>query len=151
MGLPILRMSSKRVGVENGGGSSGKYVTRLPFPQLPKKAAETDTLDYFPTSLISVGKTSDGGNVSIFTKEGVSVYKEEYVLITCKGKAIFVGRRDERGRYQIPLVQSRGKWKPRKRKKRTKKYLQQDKSVYELPSTKEAIKWMHVMCGYPVK
>ena len=69
LGLPILRISSKRVGVENGGGSSGKYVTRLPFPQISKKAAEEDTFDNFPTYLMSIGKTSDDGNVSIFTKE----------------------------------------------------------------------------------
>ena len=24
-------------------------------------------------------------------------------------------------------------------------------SVYDLPSTKQAIKWMHAVCGYPVK
>ena len=71
MGLPILRISAKKVGVANGGTSRGKYVTELPFPQLSKKAAEADTFDEFPTSLMSVGKTSDDGNVSIFTKEGV--------------------------------------------------------------------------------
>jgi hypothetical protein len=26
-----------------------------------------------------------------------------------------------------------------------------DNSVYDLPSTKQAIKWMHAVCGYPVK
>jgi hypothetical protein len=41
---------------------------------------------------MSVGKTADDGNIYIFTKEGVSVYKEEDVLITCKGKAILIGK-----------------------------------------------------------
>ena len=41
-------------------------------------AAKADTVDKFPTSLLSIGQTADDGNVSIFTKEGVSVYKEEY-------------------------------------------------------------------------
>ena len=31
-GLPILQHSTKRVGVANGGTSSGKFVTKLPFP-----------------------------------------------------------------------------------------------------------------------
>ena len=35
--------------------------------------------------------------------------------------------------------------------KAPKKYLQQANSVYDLPSTKEAVKWMHATCGYPVK
>ena len=95
MGLPMLRISSKRVEVANGGGSNGKYVTRLPLPQLSKKASEADKFGDFTTSLMSIGKTSDDGNVSIFTKEGVSVYKEEDFLITFKGKAISVAKIDE--------------------------------------------------------
>ena len=60
---------------------------------------------YFKTSLMSVGKTADDGNVSVFTERDVKVYKEADVLITYKGKPTLVGRRDERGRYRIPLVQ----------------------------------------------
>jgi hypothetical protein len=88
------------------GTCKGQYVTALPFPQLSTKAAEADTFNDFPTSLMSVGKTADDGNISIFTKEEVSVYKEEDVLITCKGEAILIGKRDERGRYRIPLVKN---------------------------------------------
>jgi hypothetical protein len=71
-----------------------QYATALPFPQLSTKAkaAEADTFNDFPTSLMSIGKTADDGNISIFTKEGVSVYKEEDVLITCKGEAILIGK-----------------------------------------------------------
>ena len=151
IGLPILRISAKKVGVANGNTCKGQYVTALPFPQLSTKAAEADTFNDFPTSLMSVGKTADDGNISIFTKEGVSVYKEEDVLITCQGEAILIGKRDERGRYRIPLVQNRGNWQPKQPTKRSKKYLQQANSVYDLPSTEEAIKWMHAVCGYPVK
>ena len=100
---------------------------------------------------MSVGKTADDGNVSVFTKEEVKVYKEEDILITCKGEPILVGRRDERGRYRIPLVQQRGQWKPKIPTKASKKYLQQANSVYDLPSTEEAVKWLHATCGYPVK
>jgi hypothetical protein len=32
---------------------------------------------------MSVGKTADNDTVSVFTKEGVNVFKEEDVLITC--------------------------------------------------------------------
>ena len=151
MGLPILRISSKQVGVANGGTSKGKYVTQLPFQQLSRKAAEADTFDDFPTSLLRVGKLADNGNVSIFTKDGVSFYKDEDVLITCKGDAILIGKRDERGQYRIPLVQHRGQWQPRRPTKRAKKFLRQANSVYDLPSIEEAIKWMHAVCGYPVK
>ena len=65
--LPILRPSHKRVSFANGGTSEGKYVTRLHFPQPSTIPAEADTFEEFPSSLMSVGKTSDDGNVSIFT------------------------------------------------------------------------------------
>ena len=63
-----MRVSAKKVGVANGGACNGKYVTKLPFMQLSKEAAEVDTFEEFPTSLMSVGKTAGDGNVSIFTE-----------------------------------------------------------------------------------
>ncbi len=100
---------------------------------------------------MSVGKTANDGTVSLFTKTGVTVYKEEDVLITCKGEPILIGVQDEQGQYQTLLMQQRGQWQPRHPFKQARKALQQANSVYDLPSTKQAIKWMHVVCGYPVK
>ncbi len=100
---------------------------------------------------MSVGKTSDDGTVSIFTKEGTNVFKEEDVLITCKGEPILIGIQDNQGQYQIPLMQQRGHWQPRRPSKQARKALREANSVYDLPSTKQAIKWMHAVCGYPVK
>ena len=108
-------------------------MTQLPFQQLLRNAAEAGTFDNFPASLLSVGKLADDGNV------------------LCKGDAILIGKGDERGRYRIPLVQHRDQWQPRKPTKRANKFLQQTNNVYDLPSTEEAIKWMHAVCGYPVK
>ena len=59
---------------------------------------------------MSVGKTADNGNVYIFTREGVTVYKEENVLITCQRKPTLIGKRYERGKYRIPLTQAHGQW-----------------------------------------
>ena len=73
--LPILRPSHKRVAVSNGGTSKGKYVMQLPFPRLSTISAETDTFEEFPSYLMSVGKASNDGNVSIFTHEKLQVYK----------------------------------------------------------------------------
>ena len=77
LGLPILRKSTKKVKSTNGGASKGKHVMALPSPQLSGEAAEADTFEEFKTSLMSVGKTVDDGNVSVFTKVGVKIYKEE--------------------------------------------------------------------------
>ena len=108
LGLPILIILDKKVGVANGGACNGNYVTSLPFSQLSRKAAEVDTVKESPTSLMSVGKTYDDGNVSIFTKDGVKIHKEEDVLITCQKDPILVGKRDERVKYRLPLTQYHG-------------------------------------------
>ena len=48
-------------------------------------------------------------------------------------------------------MQRKGQWRPRPPTKHYKKALRQSNSVYDLPSTKEASKWMHAVCGYSVK
>ena len=73
LGMPILKQSKRRLVVANGGASKLKFVTRLTFPQLSKKASEADTFDEFKKSLMIVGKTADDGNVSVFTKEAVKI------------------------------------------------------------------------------
>ena len=150
LGLPILRVSDKKVGVANGGACNSNYVTTLTFLQLFKRAAEADTFKEFPTYLIIVGKTADDGNMSIFTKEGVTLYKEEDVLIKCQRKTSIIGNRDECGRYRIPLTQDHGQWQPHRPTKEAKRKLQQAHSVYDLPSKEKYIKWMHAVCGYSV-
>jgi hypothetical protein len=52
---------------------------------------QADTFQGFPNSLMSVGNTADDGTVSVFTKEGVNVFKDEDMLITCKGEPILIG------------------------------------------------------------
>ena len=93
--LPILRQSSKHVRLANDGISAGKYVTKLPFQQLSKNAAQTDTFQELPTSLMSVGKTCDNGNIFIFTRDVITLHKEQDVQITCKGASILIGVRDK--------------------------------------------------------
>jgi hypothetical protein len=114
-------------------------------------SSQADTFPDFPTSLMSVGKTSDDGTVSIFNKTGVTIHREEDVLITCKGERILIRIRDGRGRYRIPLIQQCGQWQPRCPSTQARRTLRKANSVYDLPSTEQAIKWMHAVCGYPVK
>ena len=85
-----MRVSDNKVGVTNGGACNVKYFTKLPFPHLYNKAAESDTLEEFLTSLMSFGKISNDGNLSIFTKEGVTVYKEDNALLTHQRKPILI-------------------------------------------------------------
>jgi hypothetical protein len=106
-GLPILGPSTGQVWVANGSTSKAKYVTQIPFCKLSAQLMQADAFQDFPTSLMSTGKTANNGTVSVFTKEGVNVFKEEDILITCKFEPILIGIRDKYGQYQIPLIQQR--------------------------------------------
>eukprot|EP00804_Cyclotella_cryptica_P030326 CCRYP_011862-RA/>CCRYP_011862-RA protein AED:0.33 eAED:0.33 QI:0/0/0/1/0.66/0.75/4/0/887 len=143
VGLPILRSSTRQVGVANGSTSTAKYVSQLPFPQLSPNAVLADSFVDFPQSLMSVGKTCDDGTVAIFTQSGVTVHKDADVLITCQGKPLLIGARDAHGRYRIPLTQHKGWWQPQRPSKKARQTLRHANSVYDLPSTEQAIRWMH--------
>jgi hypothetical protein len=67
------------VRVANGEIVKAKNRTTYPFPQLSERARQADTFEQFPNSLMSVGQTADDGTISIFTKDGVTVHKEEKV------------------------------------------------------------------------
>ena len=88
---------------------------------------------------MSVGKTCDDGTISVFTKRGVTVHREEDVLITCKGEPILIGVRDKQGQHWIPLMQHRGQWQPQQPSSKAKKSLREANSVYDMPSTEQAI------------
>eukprot|EP00804_Cyclotella_cryptica_P021145 CCRYP_001466-RA/>CCRYP_001466-RA protein AED:0.26 eAED:0.26 QI:0/0/0/1/0/0.25/4/0/985 len=103
-GLPILRPSSRQVGVANGNTSTARYVSQLPFPQRSPNAVLADSFVDFPQSLMSAGKTCDDGTIAIFTQSGVTVHKDTDVLITCQGESLLIGARDAHGRYRIPLI-----------------------------------------------
>eukprot|EP00804_Cyclotella_cryptica_P002562 CCRYP_010395-RA/>CCRYP_010395-RA protein AED:0.41 eAED:0.41 QI:0/-1/0/1/-1/0/1/0/255 len=98
---------------------------------------------------MSVGKTCDDGTIAIFTQSGVTVHKDTDVLITCQGEPLLIGARDAQGRYRIPLTQHKGRWQPRRPSKKARQTLRHANSVYDLPSTEQAIRWMHAVCGYP--
>ena len=141
----------KRVRFANGGTSTGNYVTNIPFQQPSDQTAKADTFDDFPSSLLSVGKTEDNGNTSIFTKKGVIVHKEEDVVITWKDTQILIGERDERGLYWIPLVQESGQMLPRPPTPQTEDNVHEANIVYDLPYTKQAIKLMQPVCVFLVE
>ena len=68
-----------------------------------------------------------------------------------KGKPILIGVRDNHGQYHIPLIQQHGQWQPQRPSKKARCPLLQANSVYNLPSTEQAVKWMHGVCGHTVK
>ena len=150
-GLPILKPSIKCIGIANGTTSHARHVSRLPFSQLSPSAVHADSFPDFPQSLMSVCKTCDNGTIFIFTQNGVLVHAKRDILITCKGVPLLIGTLDEHGRYRIPLIQHKGHWQPRTLSLKAYHALCQANSVYNLPTTKQAIKCLYAVCGYPVE
>eukprot|EP00804_Cyclotella_cryptica_P025882 CCRYP_002729-RA/>CCRYP_002729-RA protein AED:0.42 eAED:0.42 QI:0/0/0/1/0/0/3/0/201 len=116
------------------------------FPKLSPQASQANSFTDFPHSLMSVGKTADNKTVSIFTCDGITVHVEEDVLITCHGTPMLIATLPH-----SPYVQTHGQWQPRQPSKRAQAALHKANSVYDLPSTEQDIKWLHAVCGYPVK
>ena len=100
---------------------------------------------------MSMGKTANNGTVSVLTKTSVTVYKKEDVLINMQGQA----HPHQGARRMRPILntvmEQRGQWQPRRLFKQARKTLRHANSIYNLPSTEQAIKWMHTICGYLVK
>jgi hypothetical protein len=149
--LPILQTSTWKVGVANGGTSKAKYVTQLSFQQLSAQAMQAATLQNFPMALMSVGKMANDGTVSVFTKK-VSMYSRKK---TCSSHARANPSSSE---LEIAMVDAKYHWcnngdndNRDVHPKKAWKTLRQANSIYDLPSTKQATKWMHTICGYPVK
>ncbi|KAL7528095.1 hypothetical protein ACHAWF_002435 [Thalassiosira exigua] len=90
--LPILRPSTKRVSMANGHISHRKQA-RLPFKGLSDAGARADSLDH------ECGQDRQRGAVSIFTRHGITAYKQSNVLITCRGELLLVDIHDEKGCY----------------------------------------------------
>ena len=119
--------------------SCSKHITRLLIPVLSDVVSEADTFADFLNSLMRVGKTADTSNVSIFTKDGVTVHREAVLLITFKDKPIMVGKHNECSCYSIPLLQHHSQRQPHHPSKQARKTLWQANSIYNLPSTEQAI------------
>ncbi len=120
--LPILHSSTKWVGVANRGVNTRVNVNTLPFQKLSKKAVSEGTFNDFSSLLMSVGQVADDNNISIFTKDGVTVHNKQEVIITYRVKPILIGVQDNQGRYQIPLIPQKGQWQPQALTKVSTKY-----------------------------
>jgi hypothetical protein len=95
-GLPIIRKSTRWVGVANGGVNQAKYVTQLPFKALSAQATQADTFQDFPSSLMSVGKTADDGTISITLQLHSKKVKDIYMTMYDIRETMFL---DQTGQF----------------------------------------------------
>ena len=145
--LPITGPSSKIVNLPDGSAITATHTTMLPFESLSTEARKADVLPGLrPNSLISVGKFADADYTTIFHPrgEGVTVHKKNTFRLQVWRKPVLQGWRDANGLWRLSRDQGKPLEEPSKGKETAA-------NVYNLPSTSQAIRYLHAAAGFPTK
>lgn len=145
--MKLTGPSSKVVSTANGQVMKATMTAILPLTQLKGGAREAVVIPEMSTkALMSVKQLADQGYTTIFHpySQGVSVHDNDgFKLVTSK-PPLLQGWRDQGGLWTVPLVEEAA----------ISKKLNIDEAamnVYELPSTKEVIRFLHAALGFPTK
>jgi hypothetical protein len=123
---------------------------------LRKPASTADSIPSIKTSLISTSKLADAGYFTVFDKDEVNVYDATTTSIKPTNQAVLTGWRDKKtGLWRVPLVNQIDN-------ENTDTYLLSKNesnnianeianNVYDLPSTEQAIRYLHACAGFPTK
>ena len=132
----------------NGQTLNTSLKALLPNKLLNPKARECDILPGLQhSSLVSVGKLADAGYCTIFMpgNQGVQVVNGNNVKINVSGDAVLRGWRDPQGLWRVPMDDGDSV---------TLSQQQLEESinnVFDLPSTAQAIRYLHACAGFPTR
>ena len=104
-------------------------------------------------ALLSVATLADNGYTVIFSpgQKGVAVYRENDVDISPKEEPALQGWRDERGLWTVPIADNQN-INPNFATTCSKRHKSDTAmNVYELPSTKEIVRFLPAALGFPTK
>jgi hypothetical protein len=115
--------------------------TLLPFEQLSKEAREVHILPGLKKSLLSVNKMAENGYTTIFHEgnKGVTIHKSGTLTITTSEPPLLRGSKSTGSNLWTVLTDEN---KPKR---------EEANNVYDLPLTKETIRYLHASAGHPVK
>ncbi len=113
----------------------------LSFEQFSKEAREAHILPGLKKSLLSVNKMAENGYTTIFHEgnEGVTIHKSGTLTITTSEPPVLRGSKPTGQNLRTVLTDGD---KPKH---------EEANNVYDLPSTKETIRYLHASAGHPVK
>lgn len=148
--LELTGPSNLSIAVATGQHSQTTSTAQLPLDNIRPAARVTHVLpELQPNSLLSVKQLADNGYVTIFHPgdKGVTVHDENDVKLTLQRTALLQGWRDSQGLWQIAL-------KPSVTNVNTD-IIAMDRpapteavnNVYELPSTRELVTFLHTALG----
>ena len=145
-GMELTGLSDKQVMAADRGSLSATHTALLPTRALSKGARESYVVPGVQESLVSVPVFSSNGYTTVFLpgNGGVKVYKQDDLSMVEKSPPVLQGWRDARGLFMVPIAN----------KATISKSLdvqESANSVYELPSTKEVVRFLHAALGFPTK
>ena len=113
----------------------------LPFEQLSKEAREAHILPGLKKSLLSVNKMAENGYTTIFHEgnKGVTIHKSGTLTITTSEPPVQRGSKPTGSNLWTVLTDGD---KPKH---------EEVNNVYDLPSTKETIRYLHTSAGHLVE
>ena len=139
---PNMGQSNEKVYLPDGSTLTTKHKTLLPFNQLTTTAREASVLPGLKKSLASVSKWADEGYTTIFHpgENGVTVHRPGTLTLMFAEPPVLQGyKRCGAKLWTATLEGSKNE------------VSEQIHNVFNLPSTAEAIKFLHAAAGYPVK
>jgi hypothetical protein len=135
-GFELTGPSSKSVSTANGHIMKAMHTALLPLTQLNVGAREAIVIPEMSTqALMSIRQLADQGYTTVFHPylQGATVHdNDSFKLVTNKSQ-LLQGWRDNGGLWTVPLAGEKAL------------------NVYELPSTKEVIRFEHATLGFPTK
>jgi hypothetical protein len=115
--------------------------TMLPFEHLSKEAREAHILPGLKKFLLSVNKMAENGYTTIFHEgnEGVTIHKSGTLTINTSEPPVLKGNKPTGSNLLTVLTDGD---KPKR---------EEANNFYDLPSTKETIRYFYASAGHPVK
>lgn len=144
-GLECTRPSNIGVSTANGSTLASTEQVVLPHSKLLCGARTAHVLPGLkPQALMSVRALADNGYMTVFHPFTLAVTIHKNIRFASKKMAVLQGWREANGMWIVPLVD----------KAKVSPSLNIDKaamSMYGLPSTKEVVRFLHVILGFPTK
>jgi hypothetical protein len=142
-GMQRTGLSNKVVVTADGTEHPASHTVLLPTRALSKGAREAIVVPGMQQkALLSVGTLADNGYTTVFLpgQQGVQIYGADDINISPNAPPSLQGWRDARGLWMVPIADSP-----------SIDIVESANSVYELPSTKEMVRFLHAALGYPTK
>ena len=146
-GLQITGKSNKVVRAANGGLMQASSTALLDLIKLRNQAREAIVVPGLNTkALLSVSPLANAGYTTIFHphKQGVTVHDKDSFKLTFNEPPVLQGCRNEAGLWTVPISDAAT----------ISQSLDIDEAamnVYDLPSTKEVVRFLHASLGFPTE